>query len=45
MYAGVHVTAWFAPPDKQPEKGNLTLRSDIIRICPVHFAAALLFVH
>ena len=25
--AGVRVTVWFAPPDKQPEEGNLTLRS------------------
>ncbi len=27
MCAGVRVTTWFAPPDKQPENGNLTFRS------------------
>ncbi|KAA6416582.1 MAG: hypothetical protein FRX49_13443 [Trebouxia sp. A1-2] len=26
---GVRVTAWFAPPDKQPENGNLTFRDRI----------------
>ncbi|KAL0026874.1 hypothetical protein WJX77_008256 [Trebouxia sp. C0004] len=26
---GVRVTAWFAPPDKQPENGNLTFRDKI----------------
>ncbi|KAL0051785.1 hypothetical protein WJX82_002082 [Trebouxia sp. C0006] len=25
----VRVTAWFAPPDKQPENGNLTFRDKI----------------